>query len=397
MKTLSILLIALSLPFSVISCGSDESSDLAQDVPTRDRWSSPQDEKLFKYLETNRAASNAEWDCLNQGASPDARNPITRFNGDVVSGDRPIINYAAEYEAVNARDFEWVRMLLGWGADPDAVLMYWQSTALHIVVDPQHLGKENRLEVVKQLLAFGADASLKDKDGRTPLDIAKLKLGDDRDDSPTQKAIVGLLEQAMKKTTEERQADRLKALKAEIKDERKFEKILEKKKAYLMNLIGALEKAAAKSKGLNSDLPYIVGVVIAGPDAELDDGYEKISGNLNANTKRAGRELYLYAKRGKVNPITDFDVSAADSREKITIPKGFTKIDVDLNQGAGGNFIYMSYTTDAKFGEPVKDVIVLQHKNAEFAKKQLPKGYLMIDVDLNAKAGGDFIFLGFGR
>lgn len=90
--------------------------------------------------------------------------------------------------------------------------------------------------------------------------------------------------------------------------------------------------------------------------------------------------------------ITHIDVSLDKTDEQNLQSQGFEKIDVDLNKGAGGNFIYIWY----KYG-PVPITRLQITFNKEMAVGLVNAGYTKIDKDLNAGAGGDFIYLWYLR
>jgi hypothetical protein len=65
---------------------------------------------------------------------------------------------------------------------------------------------------------------------------------------------------------------------------------------------------------------------------------------------------------------------------------------VDLNAGAGGDFIFLCFTRIAVLGPPITDVTVTLGDSFGIPP---PIGYTKIPVDLNKGAGGAFIFLCF--
>lgn len=85
-------------------------------------------------------------------------------------------------------------------------------------------------------------------------------------------------------------------------------------------------------------------------------------------------------------------------------PAGYTKIGIDLNKGAGGDFIYLCYTKDYAAGLPINGLQVYSGGNRGHTN---PAGYLntpntlspsgATDGDLNRNSGGDFIFLHYSR
>ena len=73
-------------------------------------------------------------------------------------------------------------------------------------------------------------------------------------------------------------------------------------------------------------------------------------------------------------------------------PPGYTKIDVDINKGAGGEYIYLCYSKEP--GEPITSIQVFASDSSDF---QIQSGYTKIDKDLNKGAGGKYIYMGYSR
>ncbi|ABD12086.1 hypothetical protein CcI156_19340 [Frankia sp. CcI156] len=71
-------------------------------------------------------------------------------------------------------------------------------------------------------------------------------------------------------------------------------------------------------------------------------------------------------------------------------PSGWIKIDKDLNAGAGGAYLYFAYEKGA--GDPITNIIFLLNKD-----ESAPPSYHRIDVDLNKGAGGAYIYAAFTR
>lgn len=98
--------------------------------------------------------------------------------------------------------------------------------------------------------------------------------------------------------------------------------------------------------------------VIYGHDTPPPTGYQKIPVDLNKGA--GGQYIYLcysIAQTGE-GPITGIQVFAANCAEP-TIQSGYTKIPKDLNKGAGGRYIYICYTRDKSL-PPIAEVNVLQ-------------------------------------
>jgi len=71
----------------------------------------------------------------------------------------------------------------------------------------------------------------------------------------------------------------------------------------------------------------------------------------------------------------------------IQAPEGYTKINVDLNMGSGGDFIYVCYKKGV--GAPITGLAVTLGGGAP----PTDAVYTRINVDLNRNAGGDYIWL----
>lgn len=82
------------------------------------------------------------------------------------------------------------------------------------------------------------------------------------------------------------------------------------------------------------------------------------------------------------------DVTVVSGRKNISAPAGYEKIDVDLNMKAGGNYIYLCVKRGGDEANAITAVTVVEGKGAD-----APAGYEKIDVDLNEKAGGKYLYL----
>ncbi|XP_032398375.1 uncharacterized protein si:dkey-30j10.5 isoform X2 [Etheostoma spectabile] len=90
--------------------------------------------------------------------------------------------------------------------------------------------------------------------------------------------------------------------------------------------------------------------------------------------------------------ISDLAVSIDEADENQLISQGFKKINVDLNKGAGGNYIYLWYKNGSE------QITRVQFSfNQAMAEGLSIAGFTKIDKDLNAGAGGDYIYLWFSR
>lgn len=128
-------------------------------------------------------------------------------------------------------------------------------------------------------------------------------------------------------------------------------------------------------------------VVNAGRKNKLTvpEGYEKVGGDLNEGA--GGDYIYFCVKRGS-------DKSKAINGLKIVMgknasaPAGYQKLNEDLNKGAGGQYIYLCVKRGSE--NPIHDIRVVSSKSAGV---KAPDGYTMLNEDLNKGAGGRYIYL----
>ena len=129
--------------------------------------------------------------------------------------------------------------------------------------------------------------------------------------------------------------------------------------------------------------------------AQLFSGYKRIAKDLNNGAK--GNYIYL-----SYNTTTDPTKALTDIRityNSFSLTKPYTKNAHDINAGAGGDFIYLWTSTSAASGKPIRVIDLFYGKNAD-----MPTGYTGVDynktgkvAELNHNAGGDFIYLGIKR
>ena len=78
------------------------------------------------------------------------------------------------------------------------------------------------------------------------------------------------------------------------------------------------------------------------------------------------------------------------SHSNPSVPHGYFMNNVDLNKGAGGDYIYFAYKRTWDKRRALKGLHILrgnEHRN----------GYIKINVDLNRRAGGKYIYLAVRR
>ncbi len=126
--------------------------------------------------------------------------------------------------------------------------------------------------------------------------------------------------------------------------------------------------------------------VISGGSSDIQppQGYSKI--NVDLNQGAGGDFIYVCYKKGIGAPITGLAVTLNDGAPPSDAV--YTRINVDLNRGSGGDFIWLWYTED-----PACSTIRNIHVQADQGAP--PAGYTRIDVDLNHSVGGAFIYLSY--
>lgn len=121
-----------------------------------------------------------------------------------------------------------------------------------------------------------------------------------------------------------------------------------------------------------------------------DSRYAKLDVDLNASA--GGDYIYTFyikqtedqLKSSNKMPINGIKVVVG---KNTPVPTGYTKINIDLNQGAGGDYIYLCYRRG--WTSPIKDIIVIQSNSSN---PIIPAGYVKENVDLNKGAGGYYLY-----
>ena len=150
----------------------------------------------------------------------------------------------------------------------------------------------------------------------------------------------------------------------------------------LMMLVTLAAPAAGQAQDAISELAVIYGGSSSIPPPA---GYTKIPTDLNQGA--GGDYIYLCYKRGVGAPVTGIAVTLGQS----TSPPGpiaWTRINVDLNRNAGGDYVYLWYTKDPSC-TVLQDVVVLVNTQTP------PAGYTLIPVDLNRNAGGAYLYFAY--
>jgi hypothetical protein len=139
-------------------------------------------------------------------------------------------------------------------------------------------------------------------------------------------------------------------------------------------------------------------------DVQPPYGFTKIEYDLNKGAK--GKFIFVCHKIEKIpvarrpgdpEPITSIEIVAGDDWNP-PIPSGYQKIEKDLNEGAGGKYVFMCFSKDpakAEEGLPIRGLTVIAGGDND--RLVAPYGFTQIGVDLNMGAGGEFIYLCYSR
>ncbi len=134
--------------------------------------------------------------------------------------------------------------------------------------------------------------------------------------------------------------------------------------------------------------------VVAGnsSDVSCPEGFTKNPRDLNEGA--GGKFIYLCTMSGYDPPLYVLtDTEHSDSVEGARCTNGGVKGNIDLNWGAGGKYIYLCVGTETwAWLRPITDVAV--HTSATiFGAETCPSGWERATADLNDGAGGKYVWL----
>lgn len=137
--------------------------------------------------------------------------------------------------------------------------------------------------------------------------------------------------------------------------------------------------------------------VIEGDSASIGapSGFTKIDCDLNKGA--GGKYIYLCVKKqanaAPADCVTALAIISGNS-SGISAPAGFQKLPEDLNKGAGGKYIYLCYKKGG--GAPIANIDFVTG-SSESAIADASCGFYTIMQDLNEGAGGKYIYLCYQR
>lgn len=103
---------------------------------------------------------------------------------------------------------------------------------------------------------------------------------------------------------------------------------------------------------------------------------------VDLNSGAGGDYIYLAFNRGEKDLITDLIVIEGQNKE---VPSGYEKIDTDLNINVGKSSAYLYFCYNKNDGDPITDIVFQVRDNGN-PPKILPGNYQLIDQDLNKGA-----------
>jgi len=136
----------------------------------------------------------------------------------------------------------------------------------------------------------------------------------------------------------------------------------------------------------------ITGLTVIYGENVVPPGYTKIP--IDLNTGAGGEKVYLCYATVDTQPgpgIRAIQCAASGTEEDPKcIPPGFTKVPGDLNKGAGGLYVYLSYNTD--FNMPyITELSVISGDKNVWPKEDMYR----IDQDANEGTGGPYVYICF--
>ncbi|XDV16158.1 hypothetical protein PO909_015988 [Leuciscus waleckii] len=119
------------------------------------------------------------------------------------------------------------------------------------------------------------------------------------------------------------------------------------------------------------------------------NGFKKI--NINLNQGAGGKTIYLWYKNGPAKPITRVQFTFNDGMASGLIEAGYKKIDKNLNAGTRGDVIYLWYFRGSgEFNTPIVKIDFTT--DAEGEANKFKDGWEKSACNLNRHAGGNLIF-----
>ena len=133
--------------------------------------------------------------------------------------------------------------------------------------------------------------------------------------------------------------------------------------------------------------------VLEGKDAQPRSGWTKIDKDLNAGA--GGEYLYFAYEEGDNRRRALTGIKIIVGKDQPT-PYKYTKIDVDLNRGAGGKYIYAAYTRaplSPDNGIADSPIVALDVSVTDGPEPDASRHWVWLPQDLNDGAKGKYVYL----
>ena len=132
-----------------------------------------------------------------------------------------------------------------------------------------------------------------------------------------------------------------------------------------------------------------------GEKTEPKDGFQKIDVDLCSGTFSRCNVYLCYSTTVGEDAITGLQVEASYKKDNgYCTPLGYTRVEGYLNKGAGGKYIYLSYTTNPEIGRPIVDIRVLAD-DFRYNWPEVP--YTRINQDCNEGALGKYVYIAYKK
>jgi hypothetical protein len=143
-------------------------------------------------------------------------------------------------------------------------------------------------------------------------------------------------------------------------------------------------------------LPITDLYIAYGRNAVAPAGYTMISADLNRDAGGSDIHLWYTRDQSKGSPVTSITIGINTGNNVpvnyAPVPNNISNGQSDLNKGAGGADIFMFYSRNQGYGNPIVAIDILIGKNA-----QAPALWEKLNEDLNSGAGGNFLYLAYSR
>ncbi len=152
---------------------------------------------------------------------------------------------------------------------------------------------------------------------------------------------------------------------------------------FALTLLALLAPALSAAQDCLTEI-----AVIYGSDSGIQPpaGYTKVGVDFNQDA--GGDYIYVCYKKGVGAPITGLAVTIEGGAPPADAT--YTRINVDLNRGCGSNTddIWLWYTKDP-------DCATIRGVHVQVNTSPPPAGFTRVNVDLNTGAGGASIYLSY--